>query len=231
MESQPTPTPPPQPPILSPNVSGSSLTKYRIPTPPMTDDEAKTIHSTCEQGDVQGTIATTKLLIGKMTDSLRRFSLVVGIVVTAIGSSSGLTGAIMTHLRVEDQHTLLTVFFILAGISSAIAVGFPRLVDFIKQFSGRGFREEYPRWIKVSKKFGDEDSLGDAQGDVLSMFAFVSSEKDYNGTDIKRYQIKAIIHFLTQLQSAQKMSQFVEAYQIVMPVFRIASTISTIQTV
>ena len=137
----------------------------------------------------------------------------------------------MTHLRLEDQHTVLTVFFVLAGLASACGVGLPKLIDFIKQFCGRGFREEYPRWTKASSKFSDETNLGDAQSDVLSMFAFICSEKDFKEGDPKRYQIKAIVHFLTVLQSAQNMSQFVEAYQVVMPVFRIASTISTIQTV
>jgi len=195
---------------------------HRNQTPPMSDDEAKAIiKSICDSGCASGVIATSRLLSGKLSDSINRATLVIEFVILIVGGLSGLCGAIMTPLRVDVPHSLTTVLFVLAGLASACGVGLSKVIDFAKKFSGRSYWEEYPRWARVSDKFNDESNLGDIQTVVLSMFAFVCPE---NNNETKRLQVKAITHFLSNIQSAEKMSQFIESYQIVMPVFRIASS-------
>jgi len=197
----------------------------RIPTPPMTDDEARLIiQRISDLGGATAVIATGRLMIGKMSDQLRRFTLVIMVIIAIVGSFSGFSGAIMTPLHVEIPSSLTTVLFVLSGLSSACEIGVPKLIDFIKQFSGRSFLEEYPRWVKASMRFNDEFSLGDIQMDVLSMFAFVKPERDFRDNESKRQQIKALTHFISALQCCRTMSQFIDAYNTVMPVFRIAST-------
>jgi len=203
----------------------SSRNPNRDPSPPMTDEEAREIVQRIKDlGGSGAVISTGRLIVGKLSDQLRRLTLVFQIIIGIIGSLSGLCGAIITPLHVEIPSSLTTVLFVLAGISSACEIGIPKLIDFIKQFSGRTFLEEFPRWVKVSQKFYDESSLGDIQSDVLSMFAFIRPERDVRDNDLRRTQIKAMNHFLSTLQCCQTMNQFIEAYNIVMPVFRIAST-------
>jgi len=197
----------------------------RNPSPVMTDEDASEIlRRVSDLGGALTIINTNRLIIGKMTDALRRIVIKIEIIIAIIGSLSGLCGAILAPINIDVPDTVITVFFILSGLGSTCTVAIPKFIDFIKKFSGRSFWEEYPRWIKVREKFDDPSAFGDIQMTVLSMFAFVRPVKEIQDNESKRRQVAALNHVLSVLQCSQTMDQLIEAYNIVIPIFRIAST-------
>ena len=198
----------------------------RTSTPPMTDDEAKEILSRINNlGGATGIIATNRLMIGKLTDKIRRITLVFQILIAAIGSLSGIVGAILSPININLPTSATTVLFILSGIASLGTVAIPKLIDFLKRFSGRTYGEELAKWNSIQNKIIETKiTLGDIQGMVLSMFGFIKPEKEFRDNESKRQQVRALSHFIYSMQSAQTIEQFEEAYNIVIPIFRIAST-------
>lgn len=200
----------------------------RQPSPPLTDEEARDIiGAISDLAGAQCLIATDRLMIGKLTDRLRRATLVFQAIVAIIGGLSGLCGVVLTPTDAALPKSAKIALYILAGLASSGVALIPKAVDWIKRFSGRSFKEEFPKWEKCGYAIDSVSSgkdLGDAQIAVLSMFAFVRPENDLRMNEPGRHQIHALTHFLTIMQSTSSGEQFREAFRIVMPVFRIAST-------
>ena len=197
----------------------------RNSTPPMSDEDARQIMSRIvDLGSALSIVKTQRLIVRKLSDKLRRVSLIFEITIAIIGSLSGIVGAVISPLHFHIPESVTSVLFILAGLASACTVGLPKLIDFVKQFSGRSYWEECQRWNDVVIKFRDPDNLGDVQVICLTMFAFLRPEKELRDNEAKRQELKAVTHFLSAMQCAQNMTQFVEAFNIVIPLFRVVST-------
>ena len=181
-------------------------------SPPMTDEIAKAIlQKVTDLGGATTIITTDRLMIGKLSDRLRIMTVILEIIVAIIGGLSGLCGAVMVPLDIQIPSSVVTMFFVLSGLASGGALAIPKLIDFVKRFSGRSFWDEYPRWLKVRERFNDPKSLGDIQISVLSMFSFVRAVNDFKEDEPRRCQVKALNHLLSVLQCSQSMDQFREA--------------------
>ena len=206
----------------------SSARFSRQPSPPLTDDEAREIVSSINDlTSARCLIATDRLMVGKLTDKLRRMNLIFSAIIAVIGGLSGLAGVVLTPTDATLPKSVKIALYITAGLAASGVTILPKVVDWIKQFSGRSYKEEFPIWERLGYNLETDPSfktLADAQMGALSMFAFVRPENDLRDSEPARQQIHALTHFLTVMQSTSSTQKYLEAYKIVMPVFRIAST-------
>ena len=118
-----------------------------------TEEANDVIRRLNDLGGVTSIISTQRIMVGKMSDYMRRLTLLCEIIIAIIGSLAGLTGAIIAPLKIELPPSLLPIFFILSGLASTGAVAVPKFVDFMKKFSGRKFRETIQDGIKSEKSW------------------------------------------------------------------------------